>query len=177
MSDRAVGIAPRIKEQIRGYTAGGMEPEVIGKILRGYFTGQRDGMRTYKFLEVKIQGNGGTFQAVAVDISRSGMLFRITDDSFASENRCHPLMPYTARVWHNFEGGFQIHFEGGAFTVPASIVRVTGYMIRLADVRRFREEGSRTNTTVLGSEAIATTGILKRRPRVVGHELHPSYDQ
>lgn len=127
MSERAVGIAPQIKEQIRGYTAGGMEPEVIGKILRGYFSGQRDGMRTYKFLEIKIQGNGGAFNAVAVDISRSGMLFRITDDSFASENRCHPLMPYTARVWHNFEGGFQIHFEGGAFIVPASIVRVTGY--------------------------------------------------
>ncbi len=57
------------------------------------------------------------------------------------------------------------------------LVRVTGYMIRLADVRRFSEEGSRTNTTVLGSEAIEITGILNRRPRVVGHELHPSYDQ
>jgi hypothetical protein len=127
MSDRAVGIAPRIKEQIRGYTAGGMEPEVIEKILRGYFSGQRNGMRTYKFLEVQIQGNGGRFKAVGVDISRSGMLFRITDDRFAAEGRCHPLMPYTACVWHNFEGGFHIHFEGGAFTVPADIVRVTGY--------------------------------------------------
>ncbi len=57
------------------------------------------------------------------------------------------------------------------------LVRVTGYMIRLSDVRRFREEVSRTNTTVLGHEAIETTGILERRPRVVGHELHPSYDQ
>jgi len=127
MSYRAVGIAPQIKEQIRGYTAGGMEPGVIEKILRGYFTGQRNGMRTYKFLEVQIQGNGGRFKAIGVDISRSGMLFRITDDTFAAENRCHPLMPYTARVWHNFEGGFQIHFEGGSFTVPADIVRVTGY--------------------------------------------------
>ncbi len=57
------------------------------------------------------------------------------------------------------------------------LVRVTGYMIRLSDARRFREEGSRTNTTVLGQEAIETTGILERRPRVVGHELHPSYGQ
>lgn len=127
MSDRAGGIASQIKEQIRGYTAGGMEPEVIEKILRGYFSGQRDGMRTYKFLEIQIQGNGGCFKAIGVDISRSGMLFRITDDSFAVEGRCHPLMPYTARVWHNFEGGFLIHFEGGTFTVPAQIVRVTGY--------------------------------------------------
>jgi len=127
MSDRAVGIAPRIKEQIRGYTAGGMEPEVIGKILRGYFTGQRNGMRTYKFLDVKIQGNSGCFKAVGVDISRSGMLFRITDDEFAAEDRCHPLMPYTARVWHNFESGFHIHFENDSFSVPADIVRVTGY--------------------------------------------------
>ena len=127
MSDRAVGIAPRIKEQIRGYTAGGMEPEVIDRILRGYFSGQRNGMRTYKFLEIGIQGSGDCFKAVCVDISRSGMLFRIMDDRFAAESRCHPVMPYTARVWHNFEGGFRIHFEDGAFTVPADIVRVTGY--------------------------------------------------
>ncbi len=76
------------------------------------------------------------------------------------------------------KGAFASGFREFTANVEGNdLVRVTGYMIRLADVRRFREEGSRTNTTVLGSEAIATTGILKRRPRVVGHELHPSYGQ
>jgi YjjI family glycine radical enzyme len=52
------------------------------------------------------------------------------------------------------------------------LVRVTGYMIRLSDVSRHREgrEG-RTNTTALGAEAAALTGILDRRPRVVAREM------
>jgi YjjI family glycine radical enzyme len=58
------------------------------------------------------------------------------------------------------------------------LVRVTGYMIRLSDVHKHNnKEGSRTNTTVLGAEAVAGTGILERKPRVVGHELAPSYSQ
>lgn len=127
MSDEAAVLAPQLREQIRCFTAGGMDPEAAEKVLRGYFSGQRDGLRTYKFLEMRIQGNGGTFNAIGVDISRSGMLFRITDERFASENRSHPLMPYTARVWHNFEGGFRIHFDVADFSVAAEIVRVTGY--------------------------------------------------
>ncbi|MDP1732676.1 MAG: YjjI family glycine radical enzyme [Devosia sp.] len=56
------------------------------------------------------------------------------------------------------------------------LVRVTGYMIRLSDVKKFNEgKGSRTNTTALGAEAAELTGIAERRPRVVGHELSPSY--
>ena len=58
------------------------------------------------------------------------------------------------------------------------LVRVTGYMIRLSDVKKFNEDkGSRTNTTTLGAEAADVTGILKRKPRVIGHELSPSYRQ
>ena len=58
------------------------------------------------------------------------------------------------------------------------LVRVTGYMIRLSDVKKFNEDkGSRTNTTVLGAEAAEVTGILKRKPRVIGHELSPGYSQ
>ena len=56
------------------------------------------------------------------------------------------------------------------------LVRVTGYMIRLSDVKKYNEaKGSRTNTTALGAEAAALTGILDRKPRVVGHELNPAY--
>ncbi len=56
------------------------------------------------------------------------------------------------------------------------LVRVTGYMIRLSDVKKYNEaQGSRTNTTALGAEAADMTGILERKPRVIGHELSPSY--
>ena len=126
MSD-AIGLAPEIQKQIRGYAPGDMEPDVVAKILRGYFTGQRDGVRTYTFLELQVQGNGGMFNAIAVDISRSGMLFRITDARFAAEGKSHPLMPYTARVWHNFEDGLHVLFDDAGIAVPADIVRVTGY--------------------------------------------------
>jgi YjjI family glycine radical enzyme len=52
------------------------------------------------------------------------------------------------------------------------LVRVTGYMIRLSDIARHREgQGGRTNTTGLGAEAAATTGILDRRPRVIAREM------
>ncbi|MDX2411942.1 MAG: YjjI family glycine radical enzyme [Woeseiaceae bacterium] len=67
------------------------------------------------------------------------------------------------------------------FTVNVAsndLVRVTGYMIRLSDIKKFNEQkGSRTNTTVLGAEAADVTGILDRRPRVVGNELYPGYSQ
>lgn len=52
------------------------------------------------------------------------------------------------------------------------LVRVTGYMIRLSDLARHAEgAGDRTNTTALGAEAAALTGILDRRLRVVAQEL------
>lgn len=50
------------------------------------------------------------------------------------------------------------------------LVRVTGYMVRLSDLEKYRAEGSRINTTWLGEEAARNTRILERQPRVVSHE-------
>jgi hypothetical protein len=36
-------------------------------------------------------------------------------------------MPYTARVWQNFHGGFHVFLEDGAISREADIVRVSGY--------------------------------------------------
>ncbi|WP_299015099.1 YjjI family glycine radical enzyme [uncultured Photobacterium sp.] len=55
------------------------------------------------------------------------------------------------------------------------LIRVTGYMIKLSDIEKFKEQGSRTNTTWLGNEAIANTGIRNRTPRVISHEQIPYY--
>jgi len=73
------------------------------------------------------------------------------------------------------DAGFR---EFTANVASNDLVRVTGYMIRLSDVAKFKAcKGSRTNTTALGSEAAEMTGILERKPRVVGHELSPSYSK
>nr|WP_159466516.1 YjjI family glycine radical enzyme [Scandinavium goeteborgense] len=57
------------------------------------------------------------------------------------------------------------------------LVRVTGYMVRLSDLEKFREEGSRTNTTWLGEEAARNTRILERQPRVISHEQQMRFSQ
>jgi YjjI family glycine radical enzyme len=56
------------------------------------------------------------------------------------------------------------------------LVRVTGYMIKLSDIAKYDEQGSRTNTTFLGAEAAKNTGILERKPRVVSLEMSPTYE-
>ena len=55
------------------------------------------------------------------------------------------------------------------------LVRVTGYMVKLSDIAKFKQQGSRTNTTWLGTEASENTHILERQPRVVSREMSPVY--
>ena len=77
------------------------------------------------------------------------------------------------------KGAFACGFREFTANVASNdLVRVTGFMIRLSDVNKFKKEkGSRTNTTVLGAEATDIANILERKPRVVSHELHPGYGQ
>jgi YjjI family glycine radical enzyme len=55
------------------------------------------------------------------------------------------------------------------------LVRITGYMVKLSDIAKYKEEGSRTNTTWLGAEAAANTEVLNRAPRIVSFESNPLY--
>lgn len=77
------------------------------------------------------------------------------------------------------KGAFASGFREFTVNVASNdLMRVTGYMVRLSDIRKFNDQqGSRTNTTVLGAEAAKVTGILDRKPRVVGNELSPGYRQ
>ena len=77
------------------------------------------------------------------------------------------------------KGAFARVFRDFTVNIASNdLVRVTGYMVRLSDIRKFNEQqGSRTNTTVLGAEAADVTGILDRKPRVVGNELYPGHGQ
>lgn len=57
------------------------------------------------------------------------------------------------------------------------LVRVTGYMVRLCDLEKFREQGSRINTTWLGEEAARNTRMMERLARVVSHEQQMRFSQ
>ncbi|GLO63976.1 glycine radical enzyme, YjjI family protein [Vibrio sp. MACH09] len=76
------------------------------------------------------------------------------------------------------KGALSIGFREFTANVASNdLVRVTGYMIKLSDIAKFSQQGSRTNTTGLGAEAAENTNILNRKPRVVSHEQDPSYSQ
>ncbi len=53
------------------------------------------------------------------------------------------------------------------------LVRVTGYMVKLSDIEKLQQEGSRINSTVLGAESVENWGLLGRLPRVISHEVDP----
>ncbi|WP_099074541.1 YjjI family glycine radical enzyme [Proteus alimentorum] len=57
------------------------------------------------------------------------------------------------------------------------LVRVTGYMVRLSDLKKYKEEGSRLNTTWLGDEATTNCHITERKPRVISHEQQMRFDK
>ena len=72
------------------------------------------------------------------------------------------------------KGAFASGMREMTFNVEGSdLVRVTGYMVRLSDVDRFRTEGSRLNSTVFGAGSIDNWGLLDRVPRVISHEFDP----
>ena len=76
------------------------------------------------------------------------------------------------------KGALQLGFrEFSANVTSNDLVRVTGYMVKLSDIARYKEQGSRTNTTSLGADAAQNTNILARQPRVVAHELTPAHSK
>lgn len=74
------------------------------------------------------------------------------------------------------KGALQLGFREFTANVDSNdLVRVTGYMIKLSDIAKFNQQGSRTNTTFLGAEAAKNTNILERKPRVASLESAPTY--
>ena len=47
----------------------------------------------------------------------------------------------------------------------------------LSDLKKYKEEGSRLNTTWLGDEATANCHIAERKPRVISHEQQMRFDK
>jgi glycine radical enzyme, YjjI family len=75
-------------------------------------------------------------------------------------------------------GAFKVGMREFSANVSGNdLVRVTGYMVRLSDLEKYRADGSRTNTTWLGEEAARNTRIMERQPRVVSHEQQMRFSQ
>ena len=55
------------------------------------------------------------------------------------------------------------------------LVRITGYMVKLSEIAKFADEGSRSNATCLAAGAAQNTDVLRRTPRVVSIESAPIY--
>lgn len=156
MTESATGLLPKIFREIRGAAVPGLEPEIVDRILRENFCGKRSAVRTAKPLDVTVEGRKGSYEGTIVDISRTGLLLRISDPRFAgSEERKH-LMPYTARVWQNFADGLFVATKDKALDACADVVRVTGYSGRDAELIligcRFRRELNEDECGRLGIE-------------------------
>jgi hypothetical protein len=46
-------------------------------------------------------------------------------------------------------------------------------MVKLSDIEKWKREGSRIGSTVLGAQSVENWGLLGRVPRVISHEHDP----
>lgn len=93
-------------------------------LLRKFFFGKRDTLRCVVNLSAAVQGRHGTFIATVVNISRSGVLLHIDDESFTPAETANKLVAYSGRVLFHFEDGLRIALEGNV-VLDAEIVRLT----------------------------------------------------
>ena len=117
-----MGAATRGRKNKKKKGTSGLSAEME---LRSHFSGKRDSKRAFKLIEVEVTGAWESFQGLAVDVSRSGLLLRIMDPRFhklgAKELN---LVLYTELVQRHFADGVQIRFRGTLVRVDAEIVRI-----------------------------------------------------
>lgn len=72
------------------------------------------------------------------------------------------------------KGAFAAGMREMTFNVEGcDLVRVTGYMVKLSDIEKWKRAGSRIASTVLGAQSVENWGLLGRTPRVISHEHDP----
>jgi len=101
-----------------------IDPREMERMLREHFAGKRDALRTPTLLDVIVEGHHGSFDALVVDVSRSGMLLRLLDDEFDGQG----LVPYTARARFHFGSGLSVEFRESGIHAESSVVRVTEHV-------------------------------------------------
>jgi hypothetical protein len=91
--------------------------------LRNHFAGKRASPRRPLEVRITICGLLENFPARSVDISRTGILFRITDELFTHEEE--DLASFAFKVERHFANGADVLFADHGFGAPSNVVRVT----------------------------------------------------
>ena len=81
-------------------------------------------MRFRQILDIRVEGNGGTFLARTVDLSRTGILLKLQDRGFATPEQEGDLKLYSDLVLGHFGPRMLISFGSDALRRRASVVRV-----------------------------------------------------
>ena len=96
----------RDEEQVAPGTPGkDQSAERVKRLLSDHFSVKRDSKRSFKLLDVEVGGEIRTYQGLAIDVSRSGLLLRIMDPQFAAADGGHALMEYSDLVRNEFGKG------------------------------------------------------------------------
>jgi hypothetical protein len=102
----------------------GKRPGLTAEIeLRNHFAGKRSSPRRSIDVKITICGLLENFPARSVDISRTGILFRITDEHFAEDQE--DLASFAFKVQKHFADSADILFVDHGFGAKANVVRVT----------------------------------------------------
>ena len=101
--------------------------ESVKLLLSEHFGGKRDSKRSFKLIEVEVGGQFRSFQGLAVDVSRSGLLLRIMDPQFARFDASSSFVRYTELVESHFGVGLWIRFRGTMVRVDANVIRVATF--------------------------------------------------
>jgi len=76
-------------------------------------------------VEVSLRGAGGTYSGQTVDVSATGSLLWITDESFLSPTELANMVIFSERVAQEFGNGLVVEFAGGEIVREAEVVRVS----------------------------------------------------
>jgi len=132
------------------------EAQQAERQLHAHFAGRRDAQRIDTLIECRMVGERGVFRALAVDLSRTGALVRVTDRRFMEGYDDEALMQFSFRVGAHFADGMEIAFIAGSLIVVAHVVRVTSRIEEDTQRRshligiRFRTELSERECESLG---------------------------
>jgi hypothetical protein len=127
------------------YVSAGEQAELE---LRSHFVGKRDGVRQPCDLDVMLRGRGGSFTGQTVDISRSGVLLRITDQLYNISN--DDLASFAGRIEKHFRTRVDVFFVEAGLRKAAEVARLTmSEMGEFLMACQFREQLSRKECELL----------------------------
>jgi len=102
------------------YVSAGEQAEME---LRSHFVGKRDGVRQPCDLNIMLRGRGGSFTGQTVDLSRSGVLLRITDQLY--NQPYDDLTSFAGRIEKHFRTRVDVFFVEAGLRKASEVARLT----------------------------------------------------